>query len=535
MNRRLFLRNITASAISLGSGSAEDRLGRDATDILAQSMQRAAKCCLAWLNPDQYYFPTGGWEVAHDTGRWWDAMLRWEAATQSMIPSLQEMAMLRNIEDLAANPGALLTNTARTGAPPQRIVTTPHNLRESMLAYNALVRFRKSEWARAQGHRLLKTIQDSLTEGGQLDQQCLAKHVGVPLRDGRAPELVAPGKWFNTTGTTGRALEAIVWFGESTGDELAAEVAGRIAKTHLRQMISPDGHVRKEILDSQHIGHNHSYLGMLRGLLLYGLWTGRKEYIHAVSNTYRRGLFGTNISESGWAPHDLGKLRFPDAFGDPKGDHASCGDVAQLALWLALRAGEEDLLDDVELLIRARLLPSQIADQGNPRQYGAWGIYSHPFGRSAILDVIAAVLHSLVDFYQHIVTTRPDGTASVNLHFTTETPSASVRVSRSDRGRLVVVSKKRQPLRVRVPGWAPRSTLRFTRQGRQLPLRWQGTYLIAGTLDANKAIELEYELPERKSVEIMRLSGRKFELSWRGDAVVSCSPEVPIYPAGNRA
>ncbi len=124
MDRRLFLRNATVGAISLGFGSAEDRPAQDSTDTLAQSMRRAAKCCLAWLNPGQNYFPTGGWEVAHDTGRWWDAMLRWEAATQSMIPSLQEMAMLRNIEDLTANPGALLTNTARTGAPPQRIVTT---------------------------------------------------------------------------------------------------------------------------------------------------------------------------------------------------------------------------------------------------------------------------------------------------------------------------------------------------------------------------------------------------------------------------
>ena len=46
-----------------------------------KAMDRAAKCCLAWLNPEQEFLPTGGYEVAHDTGRWWDTMLRFEAAT----------------------------------------------------------------------------------------------------------------------------------------------------------------------------------------------------------------------------------------------------------------------------------------------------------------------------------------------------------------------------------------------------------------------------------------------------------------------
>jgi len=363
-------------------------------------MSRAAKCCLAWLDPNREYFPTGGYEAAHDTGRWWDAMLRWQAATGNAIPSRQEAAMLRNIRDLASNPAALLTNTEATGSPAAKLVANPHNIRESMLAYTALVRFRHSDWARERGQLLVRTIQNALEEDGQLDYPQLVKIIGAPASSDRLMiQRAEPKQWFDATATTGRALEAIVLFSEATGVRAAGDLADRIAAAQLKQAIGNDGRIRREFLDSQHVGHNHSYLGTLRGLLLYGLRTGRKEYVRAVLNTYRRGLFGTDISESGWTPHDLGKIRFHDEAGDPVGEHASCGDVAQLAMWLALRAGQEDLLDDVERLVRARLLPSQIDEPANPRRDGAWGVYYHPFGRGAILDVFAAVLHSLADIY----------------------------------------------------------------------------------------------------------------------------------------
>jgi hypothetical protein len=301
----------------------------------------------------------------------------------------------------------------------------------------------------------------------------------------------------------------------------------------LRQDIDPDGRVRPELLDTNRVGHTHSYLGTLRGLLLYGLARREKEYIQAVTRTYRRGLFGAVVSESGWTPHDQGKIRFPDSSGDPIGEHASCGDVVQLALWLALRTGQFELLDDVERLIRARLLPSQIVDPRKPRQHGAWGVYDHPFGRGATFDVIAAVLHSLTDVFQQIVTRPAEGVVSVNLHFSVETPWASVQAERADKGRLRIVPKQPGEVRVRVPRWTPRETLRLAASRRLLPLRWDGPYLRVPARDApaNATIELTYELPARETVEIMPISRRRFHLTWRGDEVVVCDPEVPIYPA----
>lgn len=74
--------------------------------------------------------------------------------------------------------------------------------------------------------------------------------------------------WFDATANSGRALEAIVWLYEATDEPLALDLAARIADHHLRDTVHADGAPRREILDPNNVGHNHSYLGALRGLLL---------------------------------------------------------------------------------------------------------------------------------------------------------------------------------------------------------------------------------------------------------------------------
>ncbi len=539
--RRTFLQQLTALAAAASVGhrwscAAEATLGVG----LRPAMDRSAQCCLAWLNPKQAFLPTGGYELAHDTGRWWDAMLRYETATGTRIPEWAETAMLGNLRTLTDNPAALLMNSARLPGPEERIKVNPHNLRETLLAYTALIRFRKDDWARAQGLRLIETMAALLEPDGQMDYEGLARVAGGPLTaDPLMIQRAPAGEWFNATGTTGRALEAVVEFHEATGDPKAGELAQRLAAVHLRQAIDPAGAVRAELRDPAHVGHTHSYCGTLRGLLRHGFATKDRAYIDAVAATYRRGLWGTAISHSGWTPHDQGRIRFPNKDGEPIGEHASCGDVAQIALWLALQDGQTELLDDVERLIRARLLPSQIGDAENPRRDGAWGVYGHPFGYGAILDVFAAVLHSLADFQEHIITTPADGVIAVNLHFDRETSQASIRAHRAAEATLWLTPKQPGEWHLRVPGWAARESVRLSVESpsplaaRALPLRWQGSYLVIphGEANVGDTVILKHDLPTRQTIEEMPVSGRKFALTWRGDDVAACDPQVPIYPA----
>ncbi len=488
------------------------------------SMDQGAKCCLAWLNPEKDFLPTGGYEVAHDTGRWWDAMLRYEAASGVRIPAQAEAAMMANLRRLTDNPAALLASGK----------CNPHNLRETLLTYAALVRYRKSAWADAQGRKLVRTMAELLEPDGQMDYERLAQLIGQPLTTDKLMMLRFPqGQWFNAVGSTGRALEGLVVFHAATGDAEALKLASRLAEIHLRNSIDPSGQIRPELLAADCISHTHSYCGTLRGLLLYGLATGDRRFIDAVANTYRKGLWGKAISYSGWTPHDQGKTRFANKEGEPIGEHASCGDIAQLALWLALRDGQTDLLDDVERLVRARLLPSQISDPARPRNDGAWGVYGHPFGKASILDVFAAVVHSLADIHENIVTTAPDGTLSVNLHFDIETPAISIRSQRAKEATLEIKLKEARALRIRVPGWATKSSVHLTVDGKDLPLTWDGSYLLVAK-GTGQIIQLRHDLPEKQTTEEMPVSHRQFHLSWRGDEVITCDPPVPIYPAQAR-
>src|SRR6185312_1134390 len=102
---------------------------------------------------------------------------------------------------------------------------------------------------------------------GQMNYPKLATVAGGPLTaDPLMIQRAPAGEWFNATATTGRAIEAIVWFHEATEDALAWKLAQRLAETHLRQTIDLSGEVRAELRDPGHVGHTHSYCGTLRGL-----------------------------------------------------------------------------------------------------------------------------------------------------------------------------------------------------------------------------------------------------------------------------
>lgn len=540
ITRRAWLKCVGGAAAAwpgcglLAAAGTAAPVAANGAGTLREAMERVGQCCLAWLDPKRGFLPAGGYEVAHDTGRWWDAMLRLEAAAGFTIPPHLETAMRGNFRVLTDNPAGLLANDERLADLKGTGQTNPHNFRESMLSYSGLVRHRGDDWSRRQGLRLVEATERLLEPDGQLDYERLAALVKKPLNPDPAMIHRAPaGQWFDATCSTGRAIEGFLRFYEAAGESRALELAARLAKAHLRQLARPDGKVPPELRERNHVGHNHSYLGTLRGLLLHGLLTDGREYVEAVARTFRQGLFGTVASESGWTPHDLGKSRFANEQGDPVGEHGSCSDLVQLALALGLKAGHPEFLDDAERLIRARLLPSQIHDPATPRQHGAWGVYSHPYGRGCILDVFAAVLQVLTEVYGSIATRRADGSVAVNLHFSAETAAASVEAARAGRGWLRVRLKQAGGLRIRVPGWAPRATLQLTRDGQPLPVRWDGSYVTVAAAGAapGAAVELQYDLPPRETVETMPVSRREYRLTWRGDEVTGCDPAGPIYPA----
>ena len=244
-------------------------------------------------------------------------MLRLEHATGFVIPADLEGVQLDNLQKFTDNPdGLLLIPPDLEGIDPRFEL---HSLREGLLAFNALVRYRNNSWAKKAGHRMLETVHRCLKPDGTWDRDKFKYHqyacLGVSDDEGEFAG--------DYTGSTGRFIEALVWFYEATGDSLAIDLADRLGRYHLEHTTNPDGTMRKEIIDKGNTGHTHSYLGTLRGLLLLGLLTQQREYVDTVAATYRVGVASCVVTESGWAAHDLGKVRFPDESGNRVPESAS--------------------------------------------------------------------------------------------------------------------------------------------------------------------------------------------------------------------
>lgn len=516
---------------------------------LKESMELGGRCLLNWLDPEHDNMVTGGWLVSHDTGRWWDAILRLESTTGFVIPAEAEGAMLLNLQTLTDNPDGLLL------IPPHLDYAEPkfelHSLREGLLAFNALLRYRKSSWAKQRGHRMLETLNQTLKPDGRWDLERF-KYFQYARAD--KPDENAGEVGGDMTGSSGRFLEALVWFYEATGDGLALELAERIAQYHLAHTLNSDGSIRNEIVDESNIGHNHSYHGTLRGLLLYGFLTRQHDYVDAVLKTYRTGFPDYVIQESGWAPHDLGKKRFPNEQGDPAADPASAGDHTQLALWFGLNAGCVDLLDDVERLVRARLLPAQAIDADRPtiirgimdykkvdeesarlqsdKMVGGWSIHGPVHGgKGCILDVLAAVVHTLTDVYNNI-TTRTTTGLTINLHFDYDDETVSIKSERTETAALTVQLKVKDNVLIRIPGWTDKTNLRLTIDGRQTSPKIIDHYVYVPKDVSAEEIVLQYALPTRRTTETTP-TGRTYQFAWRADEIIGLHPNeeyLPFYP-----
>ena len=213
------------------------------------------------------------------------------------------------------------------------------------------------------------------------------------------------------------------------------------------------------------------------------------------------------------APHDLGKLRFPDHLGDPFGDHASCTDIAYLAFLLACYGGHPELLDVTERLIRARLFTCQVT---NGISRGSWGTYDGYFGGGVVLDVFALIAGTLAILYADSVVEKEDG-IWVRLLFSAENAAATVSAFRDDRQHLYVVPHKSGPLHVRIPQWCDETTLRITDNlGNPLPFEKQGVFAVIPT-EAEQGIQLSFDLPLTETTETTWISNVSYRLFWKGD------------------
>lgn len=498
---------------------------------LAQSLRLAGTNLLNCLCPERNYLPYWHMTVdrdqraeyqfrphcnGHNVGRWWNAMLRLEAATGFTIPEQIERDMLENTWRMCDNPTGILLDNPRPGVPGSWYI---HSYRETMLALGLLVAHRGSSTARQQG---LLAIERMRAVSSQLPEWDLSAYGG-----GRVDGALA-------CYTHGRAIEGLLCFYDATRDQAALDEAARLSEYHFRHTLRGDGSLADGCGS-----HTHSYLNTLRGLLLFAAMNNQRDRLEALLATYRNAVAAMTTA-SGFVTHDIG-----DESARSGGDIASAGDIAHLALLLWKHSGDAALLDDAERIIRCRVLPAQVCqpmpvrpkhdDPGDsfrdlPNRFvGAiGGSVGQVRGQTCVTDFTAAALHSLIEVYRSVIAVEHDA-VRVNFHCECEQPGIRVG-SRRDKGeaRVDVCNNTGKELLIRLPGWAPAPSVCLVVNGESVVpdisagfvrIKPQGVRPVRATLC--------FVLPQTHTKEKSRESTAKDEtltFHWRGDEITGVDP-----------
>ena len=518
---------------------------------IRQSMELAGENLLANLAPDHNYMPywslwidadlrafskAGG--AAHNVGRWWDAMLRLEACTGFVIPPQCEAAMLQNLRRCFDNPLDLCRHLDAEGGKDGGFDN--HSPREMLLTLSGLWRWRRNRWALDQGRRFVRSLDRFIRDDGRLAWE--------DMRRGWPQVGEEPAKEIQSFPISvrihGRAIEGLSEFYRVSGDGAALGLAERLARLHFANSTRADGTAP---FVPDHGLHTHSFLNTLRGLLRVGEQTRQQHYIERVAAMYRVAVCGM-VRESGFISHDWGS--------ELKGDTASAGDAAQIALWLG-RHGYSEFLDAAQRWIRVRVLGSQLttspglmpgqgegaataakcgteADLGTEldrRALGAYGgiLRHHPHGGIIpTTDVTAADLHTLCDIYTHIAERTAAG-LRLNFHFDYADEAVRIHCEDGESRTVSVALQVPQNLFVRVPRWTPSDSVEMRVDGAASGVEMRGDFAFVPAGPAE--IVLRYELPRRQVVE--STDGVDYHFTWRGDDIVGVKPNADFlgfYP-----
>jgi|GEM_PF-4651711 len=483
-----------------------------AEDLLLR-LRLSETCLLGCVMNGTDYRPSadyGEWEVAHNVGRVIEAILLMEQYCGTKPDEKAVAGLVENLWKMTDNPFSLLLWDN----------THFHSMREALMAYAALIKYRPAykEKALEKAKLLIKTM-TAVFYDKTLTSAEISTAMGFAL-PGPAP---ADDPYYvsETCQSTGRAIEGLFRLWELTGDSEVLTALQQNVAHHRVNALCPDGSAPAWMTCPTHVGHNHSTLGTLRGLLLYGLKFGDAALVDAVWKTWQKTIFTCNCDETGFAPHDLGKARFNDRLGDPLGDQASCCDVCYIGWLLATEAGHSEILDTVEKLIRTRLFHFQRLD--DPKYLGAWGITGAYDGGGTTIDVFALIESTLAMMYGHNIAEK-DGVRTLNLLFSCESNSLKVDVTQDDCRRITLTSRTAAAIRFRVPAWVDRTQIDVrTADGKKIACGTDGCFAVipADAVAVNSPITVTLPLPVTEKTVYAWRSKTPYRVTWKGDSVVS--------------
>lgn len=363
----------------------------------------------------------------------------------------------------------------------------------------------------------------------------------------------------------GRLIMPLLRYHLASGNEDALELCGWFARLIVERsgVFNADGSFNDAKVFRD--GHFHTRLGTLDALARYAEYQGNHSLTHFVRRSFDWAL--TQVTAFGWTPGDLT---------DQKYEHETCSlvDLINIATTLA-RLGYRDYWTVAERFLRNHLTESQLLDldwvesapdrsrdehgwisyyRVGERVRGAFAGYGAPndfvsdveLGRGHTADVQACCIGSgvrgLFTGWNSIITGDAD-LVRVNLLLNRGSTYVDVLSHLPYEGRVDLhVHADCRELRVRTPPWAGYAKLQLTREsasgevttapGKDAGVWASDDYLLVPRPRAGEKISVTFPMVERTTTEVA--VGREYRTSWRGDDVVSISPEGtsrPMYSA----
>lgn len=226
-----------------------------------------------------------------------------------------------------------------------------HNFRETLLAYNALYRYRGDEDAYQWGTNFVNVISYLENKRGFWDKSNLQDY---RLRNG-APLFLESE---DPTNAAGRLIYALIQWGETVKDESVLQLASRFAEYALHHCFDDNGNLTHRVG-----AHVHSITSTYSGICE---WLLKCRQLDKVKVQFVEKIFQNTIlplsSFSGWTK----ELRDRPGMG---GEINSTGDIIQALICLHMLTNNDNYLAIAERMIRGHLLPSQVFPEQLPADY----------------------------------------------------------------------------------------------------------------------------------------------------------------------
>ncbi len=408
----------------------------------------------------------------------------------------------------------------------QRLVEF-HNMREGLYGLWALIAGRQDEWARETAHEMLVTL-DRITDEDGLWSPERAKNAGMLDRClGMAPANAA------------RMIDPLLEYYDCTRDPLAMKLARAYARKGLEVVFEEDGRFAPMDRSS---GHVHSITSSLSGITDLAIRTGDDAML-----AHCRRIMDVGVPEyfSSWG---WGDEVYPEHPADEvgRGEINQTGDVVRTALLLG-DAGWPEYYDMAERYVRGMILPTQhrekelqaiLRDKPDPADDSERDTVRRSIGGYAMqlpndrmragdwpistLDITSGAVHALSETYRRRTVLR-DGVYSVVLHFDFEDEAVAVECGLPTQGRVGFRAKKDLAgLRVRIPGWVSRDSVRIAVQGAPVPAEWDGAFAVIPPLSAGTEGEVTFDVPCK--VEKETVDGTVYVTTWVGNQIVDIRP-----------